>query len=154
MNNLSLKQKIIIIIAAVGAALIFIFQRGLYSKPAAEKPVDTQKNTAQSSEEPKLIFTNPTPLEGSTILPTQSVQITFNIPLENVGEFKHRLEPKTPYEAKLSDDKKTVTITPTKPLKLGSGYTLFIDQLSKFEGGKRLNGGIDIHFRTIEYKGV
>jgi hypothetical protein len=154
MTKLNLKQKIIIIIAAVGALLIYIFQHGLYSQPSTEKSPEQAKNIAQSSEEVKLVSTNPTPLEETIVLPTQSVELVFNFPLENIGEFKHRLEPKVDYKAKLSDDKKIVIISPIGSFSPGTEYTLFIQPDSKFIGGKRLKEEIILHFRTIVHKGV
>lgn len=158
MHNSSLKQKIIVIVAIIGTALIFIFQQGLYS---SDKPQNTnavkQNNISSNSnnEDPKLISTIPENLNEAIILPTQVLELTFNHPLENPGEFKHKFEPKIEYTLKLSDDKKTVKITPKSTFQLGTTYTLFIySDETKFDGGKRLNDNITLHFKTIEYKGI
>lgn len=150
----NLKQKIIIIVVIIGAALILIFQRGLYDKPAAQSTPTKSEPTQTQTTDPQIVSTNPTPLENSIIFPTQTVEITFNQPLENRGEFKNRLEPTASYEIKLSDDRKTAKIIPTIPFKLGTTFTLFILPDTKFDGHKTLNREIIIHFRTIEYKGV
>ncbi|MBI4037107.1 hypothetical protein HY385_01645 [Candidatus Daviesbacteria bacterium] len=153
----NLKQKIIIAVAILGAALILIFQRGLYDKPntqsAPANPTQVKSVSTQTGD-PQIVATNPTPLENSIIFPTQTVEITFNQPLENRGEFKNRLDPKADYEIKLSEDRKTAKIIPTTPFKLGTTFTLFILPDTKFDGHKLLNREIIIHFRTIEYKGV
>ncbi len=158
MNNLSLKQKIMIVVGIVGAILIAIFQHGLYSKPA---PVSLNSNTLQNSPTtlpktnlPQIISTNPSPLEEAIIWAMQPVEITFNTPLENIPEFKYRFEPEVKMEVKLSNNNQTVTFTPKEPLKLGSVFTLFISPESKFQGKKTLGKEYIYHFRTIEYKGV
>jgi len=88
MNSLSLKQKIIISILALGAALIVIFQRGFYPfNPAPPVGDETQ------SENIRVVSTTPSPLDEATILPTQTLEFTFNYPVENKGEFKHKFEP-------------------------------------------------------------
>lgn len=158
MSKLTLKQKIILLIATLGAILILIFQQGLYGKPAAS-PLPTPKpeakqNQVNQNEEPTVISTQPSPLEEATILPTQTVEITFNLPLENTGEFKNKIEPEADYEVKLSNDRKTVQIIPKKTFKLGASYTLFIKPDTKFDGSKTLNKELIFHFRTIEYRGI
>lgn len=162
MTNFAFKQKIIIIVAALAALLILIFQRGFYPKPAIAPIPEEAKNQENQVEPIKIVATNPSPLDESTILPTQVIEITFNYPLENTGEFKHKFEPEFKgYELKLSDDRKTVTITPTKAFKLGTTYTFSILPDSKFDGlpagqaGKKvLKESFTYHFRTIEYRGV
>lgn len=154
---ISLKQKIIIIVTLAGAILIFIFQHGLYSKPqpiSPSSPKPTLEVQISPSEEPKVISTHPDNLDGTTLLPTQIIEITFNRPLENVGEFKNRLEPKTNYEVKLSDDRKTARIIPNPTFKLGAGYTIFILPDTKFYGKKTLGREIIYHFNTVSYKGI
>lgn len=162
MNINNLKRKIIWIILVIGALLILIFQRGLYSRsdltnntaPDAKSSVPAQS----SNQEIKIISTNPDPLEEAVILPTQTIEITFNIPLENKGEFKNKIEPLlnplSDYEIKLSDDRKTAKIIPTIPFKLGTTFTLFILPASKFDGKRQLGKEIIYHFKTIEYRGI
>lgn len=158
MSPINLKQKIMILIALIGAILIWIFQHGLYSKSPAVNPTKSlpaQIQTPTAPDKAEVVITKPDPLEGATILPTQTIEITFNLPLENVGEFKHRLDPKLDYTIKLSADRKTALITPTKMFQLGTTYTLVVqsDQ-TKFDGKKRLDHDFTYHFRTIEYRGV
>ncbi len=157
MNNI--KKIIIAVIVAVGAILIFIFQHGLYNQPVSQNINSLQQTTnkpqpANSNEEPKVVSTKPDSLDGSTILPNQVIEITFNRPLENVGEFKNRIDPKSDISIKLSNDRKTAIITPQKPYALGGGFTLFILPDSKFDGKKTLGKDIIFHFNTIGYKGV
>lgn len=150
MINTFLSKKLILIIAALGALLIIIFQNGLYA------PIVAPGNRTEGQDEAyaRLLSTDPNPLDNATIAPTQSVSLTFNYPVENPGEFKHSLEPKIDYQVKLSDDRKTVTIVPNKPYQLGLGYTLLIQSDTKFDNGKRLSDPISIHYKTIDYKGI
>lgn len=150
MNNLTLKQKIIAIIAIIGSLLILIFQRGLYSKDVSviNNPV---KQTAQ---EVKITSTNPSPLEDATILPTQNIEVTFSQPLQNKDELKHKLEPKLSYQINLSEDKKTAKFIPTANWQLGIRYTLFIYADTKFEAEFKLTQEEIFHFKTIDYQGV
>jgi len=152
----NLKQKIIILVLTIGAFLIFIFQHGLYTNPQAQQ--NQEQNSKQTeinhNSQPEVISTNPENLEGSIILPTQVIEITFNYPLENVGEFKSRIDPKADYRVKLSDDRKTAKIIPIPSFQLGAGYTLFILPDSKFDGKKTLGKDIIYHFNTISYRGV
>ncbi len=156
----NLKTKIIFIILAIGAILIFIFQHGIYGQPSSQQTLKSsspQTETSPKKEDPqevKILSTNPDLSKEPTILPTQSLEITFNLPLENAGEFKNKLEPKTEYQIKLSDDRKTAIITPTKAFLLGTSYTLFIQTDSKFTGGKKLNQEVVYHFKTIDYNGI
>jgi hypothetical protein len=154
MNNLSLKQKIIGAIAIVGAILIFIFQRGLSSGQTVEKVPLENTQTQVQTDKPELIQTNPSPLNEATFWALQPIELAFNLPLENIPEFKHTISPKYDYKIELSGDKKTITITPTKPLPLGTTFTLSISGETKFEGKKTLEKDYIFHYRTIEYKGV
>lgn len=157
MTNLSFKQKLMIVVAALGALLVLIFQGGLYKpNPVPVVPGEASSKTQEAQNEPiKIVSTAPSPLDEATILPVQTIELTFNYPLENKGEFKHKFEPEFKgYELKLSDDRKTVTITPTKAFKLGTTYTFSILPDSKFDGKKVLKESFTYHFRTIEYRGV
>ncbi len=155
MPNLDLKQKIMIIIAIVGTILILIFQRGFAPSDNQVDPVTQEVKNEAVSSEPKVISTIPSPLEEAIVLPSQAVEITFNLALENVGEFKYRIEPKPEHKIELSNDRKTVKIIPVKPFPLGSTYTLFITSAeTKFDGKKRLSGDITYHFKTVEYHGI
>lgn len=150
----NLKQKIIIIVAIIGALLIFLFQRGLSdASPISSNPQpDTQQQN--TSNEVKVISTKPENLDGLTILPTQIIEVTFNYPLENVGEFKNKIDPKANYTVKLSDDRKTAKIIPNPTFNVGTGYSLIIQTDSKFDGKRKLDHEIILHFNTVSYNGV
>lgn len=107
-----------------------------------------------SSDKPTIISTKPNPLDESIITATEIVEITFNRSLENVGEFKLRIEPQIDYKVELSGDRKTARIIPEKPYQLGTTYTLFIGTETKFDGVGRWGEEKVFHFRTIPYRGV
>ncbi|MDO8639264.1 MAG: Ig-like domain-containing protein [Candidatus Daviesbacteria bacterium] len=159
MPRFNLKQIIIAIVTIIGALLILIFGRGLYASPSASQNNTVVKSAQtetkdENSKEIKVISTNPDNLDGSTILPNQTISITFNQPIENRGEFKNKIDPPAEYEIKLSDDRKTAQIILSKPFNLGTGYTLFIKSDTKFDGKRTLDKEIIYHFNTIAYKGV
>jgi hypothetical protein len=151
----NLKNKIITAILIIGSLLILLFQRGLYgnsNSPAQSTP--TAETKQEQNTEPKIVSTNPLPLNEAVILPGQTIEITFNYPVNAVSEFKHRLEPKIDYKIELSSDRKTAKIIPTKTFNLGTGYTLFILGETKFDDKKKLNQEFVYHFRTIDFKGT
>jgi hypothetical protein len=148
---MSTKAKIITAIVVIGAILIAIFQFGL-GGPGAERGVDTIQ-----TESPVVVATNPAAMKEKktvVVLPTQSIEITFNQPLENVPETRITIEPKADYKVELSSDKKTIKIIPVTPYSLGQGYSLFIKADTKFDGKKTLGSDVDFHFATISYNGV
>lgn len=148
---LNLKQKIIGIIAVVGTILILIFQHGFSSsKPAALLEKQNQIQTVN----PEIISTSPSPLDQAIIWGQQPIEITFNLPLENIPELKYKFEPQSELKVELLNDKKTVRFTPVKPLPLGVSYTLSLPASAKFDGQKTLGKDYIFSIRTIEYKGV
>lgn len=159
--NLSLTQKIIAAVIAIGVILIAIFQMGLGGMgfPVVEQSQESRVRSQEipESADPQVVSTNPAPLKEKkevTILPTQVLEFSFNRPLENVPETKITLEPTHDFKVELSEDRKTVKVIPVKPFELGQGYTIFIKSDTKFDGGKNLGSDTDFHFTTISYKGV
>ncbi|MBI2022343.1 Ig-like domain-containing protein [Candidatus Daviesbacteria bacterium] len=154
MINLSLKQKIIVAVLALGVILIVIFQGGLSNKTNLEKSPIKNDQTQITNENPRLISTNPDPLNNAVILPTQTIELTFNQPIENRGELKFDIVPKIEVNVELSSDKKTARIIPIKPYGLGQRYEIFIKTDTKFDGGKKLESQLQFGFNTIVYRGV
>ncbi len=144
-------RRVLVILLALGLLLIAIFQSGFYLPTAAPLPEDA---SLTASQDVKALSTKPENLENSVILPTQQIDVSFNTPIENTGEFKHKIEPNVNHTLKLSADRKTISILPEPSFQVGFSYTLFIQADTKFDGGKRLNDAIQYHFRTIEYKGI
>ncbi len=147
------KQKIITGIVIIGIILVIIFLKGISSKPTTsssdKKPIQVSEN-----DKPQIISTKPDPLEDNIVGATDVVEITFNRSLENVGEFKSRMEPEIGYKVELSGDRKTARIIPAKPYPLGTTFTLFIGPDTKFDGVGRWGEEKIFHFRTIKYTGV
>lgn len=148
-----MKQKIIIAATIIGILIAFIILR-MNSKPTARQLLTQPVSTPSQNDKPQIVSTNPNPLEDNIISATEIVEITFNRPLENVGEFKVRIEPKIDYKVELSGDRKTARIIPAKPYQLGTTYTLFIGTETKFDGVGRWGEEKIFHFRTIKYTGV
>lgn len=161
MSSFFTKQKLIAAIIAIGLALIVIFQMGFYKRPVALNNVGAPKNEAAApvqsqADKAQLVATKPGPLEGAVVLPAQSIELTFDSRLQNsLDEFKHSINPPLEHTLKLSDDHKTVTITPKTSFQVGMGYTLTIKQDTKFEDPKKhLEKDIEFHFQTLQYSGV
>lgn len=147
---MDLKKKIILIVVAAALVLIGIFAKGFGGQPQ----VAPEEKQAEESTVPLVISTNPSPLDNATVLPTQVIEITYNHPIENPGEVKYSIDPEIDVKISLSDDRKTIKVTPNKPFNLGGGYTLVIKGDTKFDGGKRQDGDKVYHFTTISYRGV
>jgi hypothetical protein len=145
------RRVIITILITIGLILITVFNRGFY---ATQESVGPSQNTDANSKNVMVLSTNPDNLDNATILPTQSLEITFNKPVENEGELKHRLEPQTDHHIEVSGDRKTVKVVPNKGWALGTTYTLFIQSDSKFREEGKLDHEIIYHFKTIDYKGI
>lgn len=146
---MDLKKKIIAAIVVIGITLMIIVAKGFGGDPT---PVP---DTAQvQTEHPVVVSTNPSPLDEATVLPTQTIEVTYNQPIENRGEVKYEISPETQVKVELSDDRKTIRFIPEKPFELGQGYTLIIKNGTKFDNNKRQDGDKVFHFSTIAYKGV
>lgn len=138
-----MKKKIIFTAVIILVLILWGFRQSKPVSPPSTTPPDI----------PRLISTKPDPLEDTIIAADQIIEITFSHPLENVPELKIKIEPKLDYKIELSGDKKTVKIIPVMPFELGTTYTLFILQDSKFEKGGRLSKELNFHFRTVKYRG-
>ena len=143
------KKFLILIVLIFAFALAFYLYKN--SKPVNENN-PKQEDISQAS--PRIVSTKPDPLDENIISAMEIVEITFNKSLENVGEFKVRIEPKIDYKVELSGDRKTAKIIPAKPYQLGTTYTLFIGPETKFDGVGRWGEEKIFHFRTIKYTGV
>lgn len=149
-------SKKIIIIAITALIFISLIAIVNFKKTVPTNPSDNvvQPSQINSNDKPQIVSTKPDPLEETIISAGDTVEITFNRPLENVGEFKSRFEPKIEYKVELSSDRKTAKILPVKPYALGTTYTLFIGTETKFDGVGRWGEEKIFHFRTVAYRGV
>lgn len=152
----SLKQKIIAFVVFAGVLLIAIFQMGLGGdkKPIIQNKAPQTQEDFANDPQPRLVSIKPDSLEGATILPTQTIEVTFNHPLQNVPETKWRIDPKIEMKVELSVDKKIIKFTPTKAYDLGQGYNLIITGDTKFDNNKLLNTDYHWAFQTIKYTGI
>ena len=145
----SLKLVVVLIIILIAGAFFWKSRT-----PAAPSTPPAPSATVSPSAKPQIVSTKPNPLDETIVSATEIVEITFNRPLENVGEFKSRIEPKIDYKVELSGDRKTAKIIPAKPYQLGTTYTLFIGTETKFDGVGRWGEEKIYHFKTITYRGV
>ena len=148
-----MKYKIILAIILVSGLLALFVYPKLNKKTAPVNPASSPLPVTQANS-PKIISTKPEPLEEAIVAADQIIEIAFNRPLENVGEFKSRIEPKIEYTVELSSDRKTAKILPAKSYELGTTYTLFIGPESKFDGIGRWGEEKIYHFKTIKYRGI
>lgn len=145
---------IIIFITVIIPIILLLKSRSSTIPVSTPTPTLSPSSVTTTSEKPQIISTKPEPLEEAIISATEIVEITFNRPLENVGEFKNRIEPKIEYTVELSGDRKTAKIKPAKPYNLGTTFTLFIGPDTKFDGIGRWGEEKVFHFKTINYRGV
>lgn len=150
-KSVNTKVLIILVILLV-AGVVFYFKS---SKPTNQETTPEQPKTNNTqSDQPQLVSTDPSPLENATILPTQQIKLTFSHPIENGGEFKYKIEPELEHKISLSEDRKTVIISPIDAYPAGSSFNLFIQPETKFDGGKKFNNDPIFHLNTIKYRGV
>ncbi len=149
------KKIVIFFVLLIALSTGFFFYKQIRQTkvptPVTEK---VQKQKDISKEPPHIVSTKPDPLDENIVSASDIVEITFNRPLENVGEFKSRIEPKIEYKVELSGDRKTARIIPAKPYGLGMTYTLSIGPDSKFDGAGAWGQDKTFHFKTIKYTGV
>lgn len=119
-------------------ALIFWQQKQILPKPAVV------------AEGLKIVSTKPE-LDNATILANQTLEFNFNKSFDT-GRIKFRLDPPET-DLIISTKEQTVTLTFKKPLKLGSGYTLFIYS-DPANTEKIMDSEYVYHFQTIGYRGI
>lgn len=121
------------------------------SSPAQNPPEVIQ---ISENEKPQIVSTTPDPLDGAIVPSNQQIEITFNRPLENEGEFKLRIEPEIKYKLTLSNERKTAEIAPQEPFELGHEYTIYITSDTKFTGYGDWGEEKTFRFRTVKYRGI
>ena len=144
----------ILIIVLLGA--VFALFRLQPSTPGKSKPTPlvSSNPNPKNNEQPRIVSTIPDPLDQTIIPASQVIEISFNKPLQNVPEFKVRIEPKVDFKVELSSERKTAKITFIKPLDLGAAYTLTINPDTKFDEVGDWGQTKDFHFRTVRYRGI
>ncbi|MBI3103482.1 Ig-like domain-containing protein [Candidatus Daviesbacteria bacterium] len=147
------KKTLLPLICLLTLLIAFLLYKGIYKKDLAfeAKP---QPSANEQTEPPQIIATKPDPLENAVVSATEVVEITFNRPLENIGEFKFRIDPKAEIKIELSPDRKTAKIIPQTPFELGVTYTIFIGPETKFDGVGNWGKEAIYHFQTIKFRGI
>lgn len=152
-----MKSKItlaLLILILAGSFFFVLFKLQAKNKTNPSDITQTNKAPDKQSESPEIISTIPDPLDETIIPASQVIEITFNKSLQNVPEFKVRIEPKIDFKVELSPDRKTAKITTSKPFNLGAEYTLSIGPDTKFDGAGEWGQNKSFHFRTVPYRGV
>lgn len=154
MMNIS-KTKLLLGLLLIGlAAIAFFFYKSNQTGQPEKKGIPTE-TAKQDDSIPRVVSTKPDPLENTIVSATEIVEITFNKPLQNSGEFKLRMEPKIEYKVELSGDRKTARIIPLKDgYALSTTYTIFIGPDTKFDGSGNWGQDKVYHYKTITYRGV
>lgn len=147
------KNLLIMGLVVTFASVIFFGSR-LDKQTVSTPPPPQQQQAASENQSPRIVSTKPDPLEEAIVSASEIIEITFNIPLENVGEFKSRIDPQVEYRVELSNDRKTAKIIPKNAFELGTTYTLFIGPDSKFDGVGEWRKEQIYHFKTIRYRGI
>lgn len=140
--------QLFIIIIIVMVALFFLKERVFNPNSKTSTQPTSQEN------EPEIISTRPEPLENAVVSATEVLEINFNKPVENIGEFKFRIDPKADIKIELSSDRKTAKIIPQTPFELGVTYTIFIGPETKFDGVGNWGKEVIYHFQTIKFRGI
>lgn len=136
-------------------AIILILVAGYFLYSFSKKPSQTNQTASPSNDsEARVIATKPDPLNEAIIPADQIIEISFNKPLQNVPEFKVKIEPKIEFKVELSPDRKVAKITALKPFELNTAYTLSIAPDTKFDGVGNWGKEQNFHFRTIKYRGI
>lgn len=156
MNLFCSKQKIIAFVVVLGIILLFFLILG---NNKSTFPISSDNKTSlptqiNENDPPAIVSTKPDPLNDGLVTGADAIEITFNRSIENIGEFKNRIEPKIEYKVELINERKTAKITPQKPWPLGTTFTLFINPDTKFDGVGDWGQDKTFHFRTIKYTGV
>ncbi len=140
------------VIIIISAGFFFFKSSQKQTGPVNQSPNNT--TSASQDNSARIVSTKPDPLMDGIVSANDPIEITFNKPLQNIGEFKVKMEPKVDFKITLSSDRKTGIITFTKPLELGMSYTLSIGPDTKFDGAGAWGQSKDFHFRTVTYNGV
>lgn len=148
------KSLLILVLFLIIIGGFFLFNKFFETASNTSTTISNESTPQPETNSPKIVSTNPDPLEGAVVPTDQIIEITFSHSLENDPEFRRKFDPEIEYKLELSSDKKTVNFIPEKPYELGTTYTLFILPDTKFVGGGRLDGEKTFHFNTIKYRGV
>ncbi|MBI2337824.1 hypothetical protein HYU95_01440, partial [Candidatus Daviesbacteria bacterium] len=98
-NNLTLKQKFLaILVVSIILISIILLVNSRKPKPSVSPTNNPQSTQISPTDKPQIISTKPDPLDENIVSGAEAIEITFNRPLENVGEFKSRIEPEIEYK--------------------------------------------------------
>lgn len=152
------KKIVIGLITLLGILVLLISGKGFYTSPQ-ETPTSNLKTETQIVRDlgkVKILSTNPGNLNGRTLLPTDSIEIEFDLPMEAFDPGYHVVvEPKVEMVVKASDDLKRIIIKPAKSWAVGTTYSLLVKNNLKFKGENvQLGQDVVFNFNTLTIKGI
>lgn len=154
--KLTFKTLLIPIVITIGLILIAIFKFGLDGIPVPI--VNNQAEPQTVSTEPAIISSDPPQIykkEKLIVGPDKVITLNFSTQLLNAPETKVTIKPEHDVDIKLSDDYKSIIITPKSPYKLGEEYTILVSREAKLrEEGKILGKDYNFNFNIINYSGI
>lgn len=148
------KIKVLPFVLILGGLLFFLLRFQLQTNQLTTQVNKSTVSDNQQTDSPQIISTKPDPLENAVVSATEVVEITFNRSLENIGEFKFRIDPNSEVKIELSPDRKTAKIIPQTPYELGVTYTIFIGPDTKFDGVGNWGKEAIYHFQTVKFRGI
>ncbi|QQG43752.1 MAG: hypothetical protein HYW45_01885 [Candidatus Daviesbacteria bacterium] len=143
----------------VSLTILFLLMGFFLFKDSLSIGQQNPQKEATQEKQLKIVSTKPNPLDNAIILPTQDIEITFNMPVMK-SEVKHKFDPETlEYDLEVLNGintsyGQTFRFKFKKPLQLGSGLTLFILPNTHTEDGIKLDQEFIYHIKTISYQGV
>lgn len=147
-------KAILILTFILIASIIFFYLKSVNNEPESKDNGSTGASAVSENDPPKIVSTNPDPLDGVIIRSDQQIELVFNRSLENEGELKIRIEPEIKFKKTLSSDNKVAKIIPEEPFELGKSYTIYITGDTKFTGYGPWREEKTFRFQTIRYRGV
>jgi hypothetical protein len=151
------KKTLIAILTALGLLLIGIFYQGLYRKEPEfkQQTVVETPSPIPNPDEIMLVSTQPDLSQEPTISSLQPISLTFSYPLTfDPEKGRIKFEPEVDFKSELTNESKTLVVTPLEPFESGQNYTLHLTSELKFDKGKKLGKDIDLRFRVIKHSGL
>lgn len=159
------KKIVAVLVTLLGILLLLISGKGFYKggEPTPTSELKVENQAVRDLGKVKLLSTTPANLNGKTLLPTDSIEITFDTPTEAFDPSYHVVvEPKAELNVKISNDLKTITIKPVKSWAVGTTYHLLIKENLKFKGDPSASSGQEVtlgevvkfDFNTLAIKGI
>lgn len=155
-EKIGIKKIVIGLAALLGLLLMLIAGKGFYTPEAAPIATTNQEPAVvKDLGEVKILTTEPSDLNGQTVLPTAKIVVNFDTPMVAFDPNYHVvISPKADVEIKSSSDQKSIIISPKQSWAVGTGYNLMLKNNLKFQGNKSLGQDVSFDFHTLAIKGI